>query len=99
MITQNVANVAITDEELALILARRNGNAVAEVESPQPLGGLIAKGSQVAYTGKSSGKTRTYKVGWSGICKRDNVTPRLGLHKYGQKGPLFFVAASDCKLI
>jgi hypothetical protein len=94
----NVTTVALTDAELAGVLARRNGNAIAEVERPTMPGSLIAKGSQVAYTGKTSGKTRTYKVGWSGICKRDGITPRLGLHKFGQKGPLFFVAASDCKL-
>lgn len=93
---QNVATVNLSDAELAEVLARRRGNAVAVVE--KPVMALIAKGTQVVYTGKTSGKTRTYTVGWSGICKYDNVTPKLGLHKFGHKGTLFFINASDCKL-
>jgi hypothetical protein len=90
----NVTTVQLSNAELALILARRNGtgNAVAEVEQPTPPSSAIRKGDLVLYTGKTSGKTKEYLVKWAGL-DRDGVTPRLGLPMYGKAGKLFFVNA------
>jgi len=93
---QNVATVNLSDAELADVLARRNGNAIAEVEQPTMPSGAIRKGDLVLYTGKTSGKTKEYLVKWAGI-DRDGVTPRVGLPMYGKAGKLFFVDASACR--
>ena len=59
-----------------------------ELETPN-----IAAGDMVFYTGRTSGKKREYMVGWAGECNKTGK-PKLGLHRYGLYGKLFFVEES-----
>lgn len=99
----NTVTVALTDAELAAVLAMRAGEPVtATVEPPIITDRLplpFRKGDTVEYTGKQSGKTRNYTVKWCDYDKHDGITPMVGLPKFKTHGRLFFVKASDCRRV